>query len=100
MQGIFLSCRHKLFYMHFSDTIGTIGVGLILLAYCCNTFSLIAKDGLLFFAMNIAGAGLACYASVLINYVPFVVLEGVWCLVSIAGLCRLIFNKPNHVQQS
>lgn len=83
--------------MHYNDIIGTIGVGLILLAYCCNTFSLIAKDGVLFFMMNIVGAGLACYASVLINYVPFVILEGVWCMVSIAGFIKLIFNKPTHV---
>ncbi len=83
--------------MQYNDIIGTIGVGLILLAYCCNTFSLIPKDGLLFFILNIVGAGLACYASVLINYVPFMVLEGVWCIVSIAAFCKLIFNKPNHV---
>lgn len=74
--------------MHYNDIIGTIGVGLILLAYFCNTFSIIPKDGKLFFMMNIAGAGLACYASVLINYVPFMILEGVWCIVSVAGFMR------------
>lgn len=84
--------------MHYNDIIGTIGVGLILLAYCCNTFSFIQKDGRLFFAMNIVGAGLACYASVLINYVPFMILEAVWCLVSVAGFIKLIYNKPTHVQ--
>jgi hypothetical protein len=36
--------------------------------------------------LNIIGAGLSCYASVLIRYWPFVVLEGCWVLVSIAGL--------------
>jgi hypothetical protein len=40
------------------------------------------------------GSGLACYASLLINYVPFIILEGVWCAVSIAGLIKL-FLKPN-----
>lgn len=80
--------------MNYNDITGAAGVGLILLAYFFNTFSLIPKEGKLFFAMNILGAGLACYASVLINYVPFIILEGVWCLVSIAGFIKLI-SKTN-----
>ncbi|HMO61212.1 MAG TPA: hypothetical protein PKC39_01350 [Ferruginibacter sp.] len=75
--------------MQYNDIIGTIGVSLILLAYFLNIFSLIPKDGKLFFMMNIIGAGLACYASVLIKYLPFVLLEGVWTIVSIAGLLKL-----------
>lgn len=74
--------------MSFNDIIGTIGVGLILLAYFCNIFSFIPKEGKLFFLMNIIGAGLACYASLLINYWPFVILEGVWTLVSVIGLIK------------
>lgn len=72
--------------MDYNDIIGTIGVGLILLAYALNLFSLIPKEGKLFFALNIIGSTLACYASVLINYVPFIILEAVWCVVSVAGL--------------
>jgi hypothetical protein len=80
--------------MQYNDVIGTMGVGLILLAYFFNIFSLIPKEGKLFFVLNITGAALACYASVLINYVPFIILEGVWCVVSIAGLFRS-FVKTN-----
>ena len=75
--------------MSYNDLIGTIGVGLILIAYFLNTFRLIPNNGRLFFLMNMIGSALACYASVLINYWPFVILEGVWCLVSIVGLLRL-----------
>jgi hypothetical protein len=74
--------------MHYNDIIGTIGVGLILVAYFCNTFNLL-KEGKAFFALNAAGASLACYASWLIDYWPFVVLEAVWCVVSVAGLVRV-----------
>jgi hypothetical protein len=74
--------------MGYNDVTGAIGVGLILLAYFCNIFSLIPGSEKLFFALNIIGAGLACYASLLINYWPFVILEGIWCLVSIIGLIR------------
>ncbi|MBL0357691.1 MAG: hypothetical protein IPP72_12775 [Chitinophagaceae bacterium] len=79
--------------MQYNDIIGSIGVGLILLAYFMNSFGLMPKDGRLFFAMNVIGAGLACYASSLINYVPFIILEGVWCMVSVAGLIKLTAKK-------
>jgi hypothetical protein len=79
--------------MNFNDMVGATGVGLLLLAYFLNTFLLIQKDGKLFFTMNIVGAALACYASVLINYVPFIILEAAWCLASIAGAYKIHFKK-------
>ena len=79
--------------MNYNDVIGTIGVGLILFAYFLNIFSLVPKDGALFFTMNIVGAALACYASYLIGYLPFIILEGTWTLVSIIGLLRLLLKK-------
>lgn len=74
--------------MNYSDIVGTIGVGLILLAYFANTFSIIPKEGKLFFLLNIIGAGLACYASYIINYWPFVILEATWVVVSVAGFVK------------
>jgi len=74
--------------MTYNDIIGTIGVGLILLAYLFQTFGVLNAKSKLFFLLNIVGAGLACYASYLINYWPFVVLEGTWFLVSVAGLLK------------
>lgn len=74
--------------MSYDEIVGTIGVGLILLAFFCNTFKLIPKEGKLFFVLNMIGAALACYASCLINYVPFIILEGIWTLVSLIGLIK------------
>ena len=76
--------------MNYNDIIGIIGVGLILLAYFFHTSGWINGRGKLFFLLNIVGAGLACYASILINYWPFVILEGTWFLVSVIGLFRTI----------
>ncbi len=59
--------------MNYNEIIGTIEVGLILITYFLNIFSLIEKDRKLYLAMNILGAGLACYASLLINYKPFII---------------------------
>lgn len=74
--------------MNYNDIVGTAGVGLILLAYFCSIFGWINGKGKLFFLLNIVGAGLACYASWLINYWPFVILEGTWLLVSVIGLIK------------
>jgi len=79
--------------MNYNDIIGTIGVGVILIAYYMNTAGMILKNGKLFYVMNIIGATLACYASLLISYVPFVVLEGAWTLVSIYGLMKTMKIK-------
>jgi len=79
--------------MAFNDIIGTLGVGLILIAYFFNIKALIPKDGFLYFLLNIIGAGLACYASVLINYLPFIILEETWVLVSIWGFMRVLKNN-------
>ena len=78
--------------MEYNDLVGCIGVALILFAYFLNTCKYI-KQGKLFYVMNIFGAGLACYASVLINYLPFVILEGTWLLVSLYGLMRTMRIK-------
>lgn len=74
--------------MGYNDWIGSIGVGLILLAYFTSTFNFISGKSKLFFLLNVVGAGLACYASYLINYWPFVILEGTWMLVSLVGLIK------------
>jgi O-antigen ligase len=79
--------------MSLTDLIGTIGVGLILLAYFLNMFSLIKKEGNLYFIINILGAGVACFAAVLIHFMPFILLEAAWVIVSLVGLIKSI-KKP------
>lgn len=75
-----------------SDIIGSVGVFILLLAFVLNLLNKISRESLAYILMNIIGAGLACYASYLINYVPFIILEGVWTLVSLAALMR--YKKP------
>jgi hypothetical protein len=74
--------------MDYNDWMGTIGVGLVLLAYFFNTMKMIPVNGKLFFVLNVAGGALSCYAAVLINFIPFVVLEGIWTVVSVYGFAK------------
>jgi len=78
----------------FPTVVGSIGVGLLLLAYLLNLIKRLSQDSGLYTTLNIIGAGLACYSSYLISFVPFIILEGVWFVVSLIALIRL--SKPDH----
>ena len=43
--------------------------------------------------IHIVGAGLSCFASIIIGFMPFVVLEATWTVVAIAGLIRLFMRN-------
>jgi len=72
--------------LNLNDWIGFTGVAILLLAFLLNLFKKISSNSLSYIMMNIIGAGLACLASWLIQYVPFVILEGTWTIVSIIAL--------------
>jgi CHASE2 domain-containing sensor protein len=79
--------------MGYNDIIGALGVGLVLIAYFLNTSKLVPRDGKLYFVLNTIGAAVACYSSFLLNYWPFVILQGTWTLVSIYGLMKTMRIK-------
>lgn len=74
--------------MNTTDWLGFTGVFLILLAYFLNVSGRMQTGSLPYILLNVIGAGLACLASVLLNYVPFIILEGAWTLVSLVSLVR------------
>ncbi|WP_339916673.1 CBU_0592 family membrane protein [Yeosuana marina] len=72
--------------MNVTDWIGLLGVFQILLAYILNVTGKASNKSLNFIILNITGAGMACLASILLNYWPFIILEGVWTMVSLYAL--------------
>jgi hypothetical protein len=80
----------------FSTIIGSIGVGLLLLAYLLNLIKRASQGSRLYTTLNVVGAGLACYSSYLISFVPFIILEGVWFVVSAIALIRIL--RPDRSQ--
>ena len=74
--------------MNSIDWLGFIGVFLILLAYILNVFERLKQNSFTFILLNLFGASLACLASILMDYMPFIILEGVWALVSFITLIR------------
>ena len=76
-----------------TDSIGFIGVTVLLIAYFLNVTNKLEKDSLVYLQMNFFGAGLACLASILMKYLPFIILEGCWTIVSAFGILKYIKQK-------
>lgn len=72
--------------MSLPETIGTIGVALLLLAFALNLMGMLDRTSRGYLTMNLVGGVLACSASVLIGFIPFVVLEDFWSAVALGGL--------------
>lgn len=79
--------------MIYTNIISSIGVSLILLAFFLNTFKYISDTGKFYFALNIIGGAFACYGSVLLNSLPFIILEGTWSIVAMFGLINTLSRK-------
>lgn len=78
------------------DWIGFLGVFQILLAYILSVTKKIKTNSLIFILLNLSGSIMACIASILITYMPFVVLEGAWALVSMYSL----FTYKNEIKKT
>ena len=77
-----------------ATAIGTVGVALMLVAYFLNLVKLQRVDGYPYILLNLTGAALACWSSVMIRFTPFVVLEGAWAAVAAVMLVRRMTGAP------
>lgn len=79
--------------MTFAELIGSTGVALLLLAYLLDLTNRLPNGTPISLAINSVGAGLASTSAYLIQFWPFVILEGTWALVSVVGLARWMANR-------
>jgi hypothetical protein len=82
--------------MNVSVVIGSAGVGLLLLAFFLTLFGIIKAVSKTYALMNIVGSALSGVASILINYIPFIILEFSWCAVAVAGFIKILFDKKKE----
>ncbi len=75
------------------DWIGFIGVTILLLAFFLSLTNKIETESFLYLFMNFIGAAIACLASILLKYAPFIILEASWTLVSAFGLYKYFSKK-------
>ncbi len=78
------------------DLLGFVGVSMILIAYFLNINNKLKADNIKYILLNLFGAILACLASILMEYYPFVLLEGTWTIVSLVALYKYLKNGKNN----
>ena len=85
--------------MSFAEVLGTIGVSMILVGFSLNLFGLMPRRSFKYILLNLVGGALACTASILIEFFPFVILEGTWTVVAVVGLVSLLRSR-NAMEQA
>ncbi len=85
--------------MSVSDWIATTGVSVLLIGFGLNLLKIITADSYLYLFLNFLGALLAGVASVLISFIPFVILESVWTLVSLFGIIKKISDSRKKANE-
>lgn len=85
--------------MNFHSAIGSIGVALLLLAYVLVQLKKVESYHLTYAILNFLGATLAMWASYLIDFMPFVVLEGTWALISLQMIIKNKNFNPDPTYQ-
>jgi hypothetical protein len=75
--------------MKVSDIIASVGVIILLIAFMLNLMGKLSSESKAYKLMNFIGAGTCCYASYMVSFYPFVVLEGVWGTVALVSLLKV-----------
>ena len=65
--------------MSFSTIIGSLGVAILLVAFFRNLFKFFPQDSITLPVAQYNRCLFSGYASYLIHFMPFVILEGTWC---------------------
>jgi len=74
--------------MELKDSISSIGVFFILLAFFLTTFGFLSEKSKTYFLLNIIGGSFAFAGAVLMNSTPFMIMEVVWVLVAVYGIIK------------
>ena len=75
--------------MKLSDIIASVGVTILLIGFFLNLTKRIDSDSKLYASLNFIGAGMCGVSSYMISFYPFVILEGVWCVVALTSFFRV-----------
>jgi hypothetical protein len=75
--------------MKISDIIASIGVIILLIAFLLNLYKKLPAESKTYSLLNFIGAGICCFASYMVKFYPFVILEGVWGFVALISLFKV-----------
>ncbi|HTE00936.1 MAG TPA: hypothetical protein VK668_16710 [Mucilaginibacter sp.] len=82
--------------MKISDIIASIGVIILLIAFLLNLYKKLPAESKTYSLLNFIGAGICCFASYMVKFYPFVILEGVWGFVALISLFKVPRGTSNN----
>lgn len=75
--------------MKISDIIASLGVVILLIAFLLNLYKKLPAESKTYALLNFIGAGTCGFASYMISFYPFVILEGIWAFVALVSLFKV-----------
>jgi hypothetical protein len=75
--------------MKLSDIIASIGVIILLIAFLLNLYRKLSAESKVYSLLNLIGAGVCCFASYMIRFYPFIILEAIWAFVALISLFKV-----------
>jgi hypothetical protein len=75
--------------MKLSDIIASAGVIILLIAFLLNLYRKLSAESKIYSLLNFMGAGICCFASCMIRFYPFIILEAIWAFVALVSLFKV-----------
>ncbi len=70
--------------------IGIIGLVMLLVAFVLNQLSILNTETKIYNILNVLGGGVLSYYAIILNSIPFLILELVWALFALYKLISLV----------
>lgn len=79
--------------MDYHTFIGSLGVTLLLVSFVLLQLKKVSANSLPYALLNFIGAALSAWSSYLIEFLPFVILESTWAIVSLSMLFSALIKQ-------
>ncbi len=79
--------------MDLSLIFGLSGMFLLLIVFMLELFEALDAENPIYIIVNIAGSALMAYYALLIDSLPFLILNCVWCLASVYDIMRISLKR-------
>jgi cytochrome bd-type quinol oxidase subunit 2 len=84
--------------MKTSDIIASLGVIILLIAFLLNLYKRLSPESKAYALLNFIGAATCGFASYMINFYPFVVLEGIWAAFALVSFFKVPRGTSEKVE--